>query len=112
MYSSTKAAVVNLAQALADEWSADGIRVNVINPERTRTPMRVQAFGDEPEDSLLKSEVVALTVLDVLATDMTGHVVDVRREMASIGESEADRVAAAVADADVRAEERSVDGAS
>jgi ribitol-5-phosphate 2-dehydrogenase (NADP+) / D-ribitol-5-phosphate cytidylyltransferase len=112
MYSSTKAAVVNLAQALADEWSADGIRVNVINPERTRTPMRAQAFGHEPEDSLLRSEVVALTVLDVLATDMTGHVVDVRRDMASVGDSEADRVAAAVADAEVRAEEQSVDSAS
>ena len=59
MYSSTKAAVVNLAQALADEWSADGIHVNVINPERTRTPMRLQAFGDEPEGTLLDSEAVA-----------------------------------------------------
>ena len=40
LYSSTKAAVVNLTQALADEWSDDGVRVNVINPERTGTPMR------------------------------------------------------------------------
>src|SRR5919112_1689656 len=80
LYSSTKAAVVNLAQALADEWSTEGIHVNVINPERTRTPMRLQAFGDEPEGSLLESEAVASTVLDVLASDLTGHVVDVRRE--------------------------------
>ncbi len=84
MYSSTKAAVVNLTQALADEWSPEGISVNVINPERTRTPMRVQAFGDEPQDTLLKSEAVAATALDVLSGELTGHVVDVRLPSSSI----------------------------
>src|SRR5829696_2891693 len=38
LYSSAKAAVVNLTQALADEWSTSGVRVNCINPERTATP--------------------------------------------------------------------------
>ncbi len=79
MYSSTKAAVVNLTQALADEWGADGICVNVVNPERTRTPMRLQAFGEEPADSLLESSVVASTALDVLVSSLTGQVIDVRR---------------------------------
>ena len=79
IYSSTKAAVVNLTQALSDEWADDGISVNVINPERTRTPMRLQAFGEEPEDSLLESEVVAATTLDVLVSGQTGQVFDVRR---------------------------------
>jgi ribitol-5-phosphate 2-dehydrogenase (NADP+) / D-ribitol-5-phosphate cytidylyltransferase len=79
IYSSAKAAVVNLTQALADEWAADGIRVNVINPERTSTPMRRKAFGDEPEGSLLSSQAVALTSIDVLLSDLTGHVIDVRR---------------------------------
>jgi len=78
LYSSTKAALVNLTQAIADEWSADGIRVNVINPERTQTPMRVKAFGEEPPETLLTSEAVAGTVLDLLTSDLTGHVVDVR----------------------------------
>ena len=78
LYSATKAAVVNLTQALADEWLADGVSVNVINPERTRTPMRLHAFGQEPEDSLLESEAVAGTTLDVLVSDLTGHVIDVR----------------------------------
>ena len=80
LYSATKAAVVNLAQALADEWSDAGIHVNVVNPERTRTPMREQAFGEEPEHTLLKSETVAATVVDLIASDMTGQVVDVRRQ--------------------------------
>ncbi len=79
LYSSAKAAVVNLTQALADEWASSGVRVNCINPERTATPMRTQAFGKEPEGSLLGSEGVARTSLDVLLSDQTGHVVDVRK---------------------------------
>jgi 2-C-methyl-D-erythritol 4-phosphate cytidylyltransferase len=97
LYSSTKAAVVNLAQALADEWSDAGIRVNVVNPERTRTPMRVHAFGEEPEHTLLKSETVAATVVDLLASDITGQVIDIRRALAE--ESEAESVAEAVTEA-------------
>jgi 2-C-methyl-D-erythritol 4-phosphate cytidylyltransferase len=80
LYSSTKAATVNLTQALADEWSEDGVRINCINPERTQTPMRTKAFGEEPPTSLLSAEKVARTSLDVLLSDLTGHVVDVRRE--------------------------------
>ncbi len=38
LYSSAKAAVVNLTQALADEWSGSGVKVNCINPERTANP--------------------------------------------------------------------------
>jgi len=81
LYSSAKAATVNLTQALSDEWAADGVRVNCINPERTATPMRTKAFGQEPADSLLESEAVARTSLDVLVSDFTGHVIDVRREV-------------------------------
>src|SRR5690606_19131461 len=55
LYSSTKAAIVNLAQALSDEWAADGVRVNCITPERTATPMRTKAFGQEPAGTLLSS---------------------------------------------------------
>ncbi|MFF0199484.1 D-ribitol-5-phosphate cytidylyltransferase [Streptomyces sp. NPDC005017] len=80
LYSSTKAAMVNLTQALADEWAADGVRVNCINPERTATPMRTKAFGQEPAESLLSSEAVARTSLDVLLSELTGHVIDVRQQ--------------------------------
>lgn len=94
VYSSTKAAVVNLAQALADEWSEEDIRVNVINPERAATPMRVKAFGEEPEGSLLSSAAVALTTIDVLLSTLTGHVIDVRREEpAHVGMSRSEREA-------------------
>lgn len=80
LYSSAKAAMVNLTQALADEWAADGVRVNCVNPERTATPMRTRAFGREPRGSLLSSEAVARTSLDVLLSELTGHVVDVRQQ--------------------------------
>lgn len=79
IYSSTKAAVVNLTQALSEEWFRFGIRVNCINPERTRTPMRLSNFGIEPEGSLLEPEKVAIASLNALVSDLTGEVIDVRR---------------------------------
>jgi 2-C-methyl-D-erythritol 4-phosphate cytidylyltransferase len=80
LYSSAKAAVVNLTQALADEWAPSGVRVNCINPERTGTPMRTKAFGDEPPGTLLASAEVARQSLDVLLSAITGHIIDIRRE--------------------------------
>ena len=79
-YSSTKAGIVNLSQALAEELVSDRIRINVINPERTATPMRTKAFGQEPEGSLLKPEIVAEVSLKTLLSDLTGQVIDVRRK--------------------------------
>lgn len=86
LYSSAKAAIVNLTQALADEWSYLGVRANCINPERTRTPMRTKAFGNEPEESLLDATMVAHTSVDVLVSQMTGHIVDVRRGHRALGD--------------------------
>jgi ribitol-5-phosphate 2-dehydrogenase (NADP+) / D-ribitol-5-phosphate cytidylyltransferase len=79
LYSSAKAAVVNLTQALADEWAGQ-VRVNCVNPERTGTPMRTKAFGDEPPGTLLDSREVARRSLDVLLSRQTGHIIDIRRE--------------------------------
>ena len=78
LYSATKSATVNLTQALADEWAEDGVRVNCINPERTRTPMREQAFGEETAGTLLDPRSVALSSLQTLTSHLTGQVVDVR----------------------------------
>ena len=78
IYSSTKAAAVNFMQALAQEWDCYGIRVNVINPERTNTPMRTKNFGIEPPETLLKAEEVAKVSLKTLLLDITGQVVDVK----------------------------------
>jgi ribitol-5-phosphate 2-dehydrogenase (NADP+) / D-ribitol-5-phosphate cytidylyltransferase len=80
LYSSAKAAVVNLTQALADEWTPYGVRVNCINPERTGTPMRTRAFGSEPAASLLDSRSVARHCLDTLVSNETGQIIDIRRD--------------------------------
>jgi ribitol-5-phosphate 2-dehydrogenase (NADP+) / D-ribitol-5-phosphate cytidylyltransferase len=80
LYSSAKAATVNLTQALADEWAPERIRVNCINPERTDTPMRRAAFGREEPATLLDPRQVALSTASVIASDCNGQVIDVRRE--------------------------------
>jgi len=77
-YSASKAAVVNLCQALSEEWADKEIRVNCINPERTRTPMRMQNFGNELEDTLLDPVEVAERAIEVLLSNNTGAVIDVR----------------------------------
>lgn len=79
-YSSIKSAIVNLVQAVSEELYEEGIKINAINPERTATPMRTIAFGDEPEESLLKPEQVAETTLKVLLSPITGEVFDVRKK--------------------------------
>lgn len=79
VYSSSKAAIVNLTQALADEWLVHSIRVNCISPERTATPMRRAAFGIEPPDTLLQPKSVALKTLLVACSGGTGQVVDIKQ---------------------------------
>jgi 2-C-methyl-D-erythritol 4-phosphate cytidylyltransferase len=79
LYSSSKAAAVNFTQAIAEEWKEFEVRVNCINPERTKTPMRVKNFGMEPEDTLLKSEDVAQVSVRTLLSDFTGQIVYVKK---------------------------------
>ncbi len=45
-YSPTKAALTMLAQTLALEWAPDGIRVNVVSPGMTHTPMSAKMYAD------------------------------------------------------------------
>ena len=78
-YSASKAAVVNLAQGLAEEWADDGIRVNAVSPERTDTPMRRRAFPGESPVGLLSVVDVASATLRLIDCDLTGQVLDVRR---------------------------------
>ncbi|MFQ6744976.1 MAG: 2-C-methyl-D-erythritol 4-phosphate cytidylyltransferase [Alphaproteobacteria bacterium] len=77
-YSSAKAAIVNLTQALAEELDGK-VRVNAINPERTATPMRLNAFGYEHPDTLLSAEKAAYISLQTLIATLSGQVIDVRR---------------------------------
>jgi ribitol-5-phosphate 2-dehydrogenase (NADP+) / D-ribitol-5-phosphate cytidylyltransferase len=78
-YSASKAAVVNLAQGLAEEWGDDGVRVNAISPERTDTPMRRRAFPAESRSGMLSTDEVATATLRLIASDLTGQVFDIKR---------------------------------
>lgn len=79
VYSATKAAVVNLVQALSEEFAPCDVCINAINPERTATPMRIENFGNEPLDTLLDADTVATAALLALLSSNSGEVVDVRR---------------------------------
>jgi len=80
IYSSTKAAIVNLVQALSEEWEPFKIKINAICPERTATPMRFENFGKEPMKTLLNPQKVAEETLKVLLTEITGQVIEVRKD--------------------------------
>lgn len=79
LYSSTKAAIVNLAQSVASEWHKDKIRVNVMNPSRTATFMREKNFGKEDTSTLLSAETVAKNTLQIILEDFSGLVIDLKR---------------------------------
>ncbi len=79
IYSSTKAAVVNLTQAIAEEWDNFGIRVNVCAPARTSTPMRFENFGKEPAETLLSPQKVAEISLNLILSKYTGQIVCVNK---------------------------------
>ncbi|MFI3302555.1 MAG: bifunctional cytidylyltransferase/SDR family oxidoreductase [Rikenellaceae bacterium] len=80
LYSSTKAATVNFTQAVAQEWDSQHVRINCINPERTDTPMRVRNFGHEDKCTLLTAKKVATASVEVVTSNVTGQVFDVKME--------------------------------
>jgi glucose 1-dehydrogenase len=63
-YSPTKAALTMMAQTLALEWASDGIRVNVVSPGMTHTPMTAKMY----EDPAIKKAREALIPLHRIAT--------------------------------------------
>ena len=77
IYSSSKAAIVNLTQALASEWSNEHIKVNCIVPARTKTPMREKAFGKEPGGNLLSPAAIATQVKHIMTTHISGEILDI-----------------------------------
>jgi 2-C-methyl-D-erythritol 4-phosphate cytidylyltransferase len=76
-YSSSKAALVNFCQALAEELSGWNIRVNVISPSRVNTPLRFKNFGNEKPETLLAADLVARECIKILAVETTGSVFEI-----------------------------------
>ncbi len=69
-YSASKFAVEGMMQVLADELDENArVRVNSINPGRTRTSMRAAAYPAENPDELLTPEEIVLPYLYLLGPD-------------------------------------------
>jgi ribitol-5-phosphate 2-dehydrogenase (NADP+) / D-ribitol-5-phosphate cytidylyltransferase len=77
-YSSSKSALVNFCQALAEELADSRISVNLVSPGRVRTPLRFRNFGNEEPGTLLEADHVAEMMLKALTTETTGSVFEVR----------------------------------
>jgi ribitol-5-phosphate 2-dehydrogenase (NADP+) / D-ribitol-5-phosphate cytidylyltransferase len=76
-YSSSKAALVNFCQALAEEVSDSNIKVNVVSPARVATPLRYRNFGKEDSQMLLSPKYVADRILMAFLMDTTGSVFEI-----------------------------------
>lgn len=82
-YSPSKAALTMLAQTLALEWARDGIRVNVVSPGMTRTPM-TEAMYLDPKIKEERERIIPLArianpmdianVIDFLVGPLSGYV--------------------------------------
>jgi glucose 1-dehydrogenase len=82
-YSPTKAALTMLAQTLALEWAPDGIRVNVVSPGMTHTPMSEKMYAD-PQIKKAREAIIPLArigepvdianVIEFLVSPLSGYV--------------------------------------
>lgn len=81
VYSATKAGIVNMTQALSEEWAPKNVRVNAVCPQRTDTPMRRQAFGTEDPSSLLTAKEVAQQTLTLIQSNTSGQIIDIKKGM-------------------------------
>lgn len=83
IYSSMKAAIVNFTQGYADEHP--DLRVNVVIPQRTSTPMRWNNFPGEDPSTLLCPYTVAETIINLLKSDdVTGTIFEVKKSKKAI----------------------------
>jgi 2-C-methyl-D-erythritol 4-phosphate cytidylyltransferase len=79
IYSSTKAAVVNFTQGLAEE--RPHLCINALVPQRTNTPMRRTHFPDEDPETLLDPNEVADATLALLCqSELSGAIAEVRKK--------------------------------
>lgn len=76
-YSVSKFAIEGLTQVLAHETEGNStVRVNVIDPGKTRTAMRRQAYPSEPQESLQTPESLTgmyVALLGPASRGVTGH---------------------------------------
>lgn len=71
-YAASKFALEGLSQVLADELEKTNVRVNCINPGRTRTSMRARAYPAEDPQTLPPPESLVAAYLFLLGPDSRG----------------------------------------
>jgi NAD(P)-dependent dehydrogenase (short-subunit alcohol dehydrogenase family) len=71
-YSASKFANEGMAQVLADELEADGIRVNTIDPGIARTVMRAKAFPAENPNNNPEPHTLMGAYLYLMGVDSHG----------------------------------------
>ncbi|MAF84695.1 MAG: YciK family oxidoreductase [Chromatiales bacterium] len=71
-YAVSKFGTEGLSQVLADELADTSIRVNCINPGRTRTAMRAAAYPEEDPNTLLSPEAIVAVYLYLMGPDSQG----------------------------------------
>lgn len=77
VYSATKAAIVNFTQALAEEYP--NLKINTIVPQRTNTQMRKKIFPDEDENLLLDPKEISKSIINLLKSNITGALIEVKK---------------------------------
>lgn len=79
VYASSKAALVNFMQSLAEE--RPDLKVNVVVPARTNTAMRRSNFPEDLPEDLLSPEQVAQEIIHLLKEEkLTGSIIEVRKK--------------------------------
>ncbi|HJP39975.1 MAG TPA: YciK family oxidoreductase [Gammaproteobacteria bacterium] len=68
-YAVSKFGTEGLSQVLADELASTSIRVNCINPGRTRTAMRAAAYPQEDPNTLLPPQAIVGAYLYLMGPD-------------------------------------------
>lgn len=72
-YSPSKAAVLMLVRVLAQEWAADGIRVNSVSPGLIHTTLTASTYAD-PEVKSAREKLVPMHRIGVPEQDIAGIV--------------------------------------
>jgi NAD(P)-dependent dehydrogenase (short-subunit alcohol dehydrogenase family) len=73
LYSSSKAALEMMVKCYAAEVEKTPIRVNLFNPNRTRTVMRAEAYPGEDPQTVKTPEEAAEQMMPLLVPECTAH---------------------------------------
>ncbi|MET0546536.1 MAG: SDR family NAD(P)-dependent oxidoreductase [Caulobacterales bacterium] len=72
-YAASKAGLENLVLCYADEVRQSPLRVNLLNPGKTRTLMRETAFPGEDPETLPPPEAIAPLIVEMLSPSYAEH---------------------------------------